>query len=185
MLINAQQYAKLLPYPPVPQDFATIEAHVVRRIEAALGRPLVRGTFYEVVTTASDRIAYPKGTPVVSCAQGTVLNAYQVLLPVQERALTLEYVGGYTEFEAADPHACPYDLALAVACGISTLTGGQQAHHDNVASMAVAGDYTVSFRTDVAVGADGVALPKHLLELSDLGGRCAQLAAKYRRVPTC
>jgi hypothetical protein len=184
MLITAEQYQALLSL-PAPANFTTVERQVALRIESALGRPLRRGTFYEDVSTASDRIAYPKATPVIASTDGVVLNERAVRLPVQVTNTGIWYEGGYAPYEAEDAHPCPFDLALAVAHGINTLLHQSQQGPDNVASMSVGGDYTVTLRADVRVGADGITLPNGLGVLADLGGRCAQLVARYRRIPSC
>lgn len=173
-MITADQYASITGA-PVPAGFDTLRDLVVARLEGALGRGLTSAERTEWMELYRDGIAYPWAYPVTACDTGQVRTTC-IALGGPAREVEVTYTGGYTD------ETCPADLAAAVAWGIHTLRNPVEAEvPDGVTSLSVAGEFSVTRTAGAYVGADGRELPgRWATPISDLGGRCATLAAAYR-----
>lgn len=160
-----------------PADLDDVVARVVGRLEDALGRTLALGTRSERHIIYRDGVAYVRAVPVVSVPAGT-LNLGDCIGGLLPGWQTVAYTGGY------DASSCPPQLAAAIAWGVHTLRHpqGPDPIGAGVTSLQIAGEYQVTREAGTRVGADGEALPGiWAWPIADLGGRCATLAAAYRR----
>ncbi len=77
----------------------------------------------------------------------------------------------------------PVGLTHAVAHGVAALSApAVTSVPAGVATLAVAGEYSVTMATGHVQTADGGTLPERLAYLADLGARCVTEALKHRRV---
>ena len=166
-------------------DFDAEVAYVVERLEQALGRGIESKERTETVSFYSDGAAYVFATPVTGF-DGSFDNIALMLGARAAGRTEVTYTGGWAPFDTAvaGVPALPAALATAIAFAVKTTTTPQAALPipDGVASLGIAGEYSVnrSGLSDV-LGADGVSCPVTLASIRDLGGRCAQLVAPYRR----
>lgn len=186
-MIDAETYTALTGA-AAPEGFEALEAVVVSRLANALGRDLDAAERTEWVTTY-DGLAFPQATPITDVDEETggqlddrTVEVWGAPAVGQGRA-QVTYTGGYLPHgDDGDGVPCPAPLAESIAWGVHTLAGPSGAGlPTGLVSMSV-GEWTVT-RGDRAVGADGEALPRWAHGIGNLGGRCAQLAARYRRIP--
>jgi hypothetical protein len=164
-----------------PADLTDRAAYVVARLEDALGRPLTYGTRTERCRCFADGVAYPKATPV-HAATGFDTDGVAVYTG-QTGWVNVTYTGGYSSVTSTvAARRCPQQLAAAIAWGVHTLTTpADTVLPAGVESLNIAGEYSISKASGTVLGADGHDVPAALTVLADLGGRCATLAARYRR----
>lgn len=175
-MITLSRYSSLTGA-PAPADFEQRRSDVIGRLEAALGRGLVSQERTEYLTVYRDKVAYPSAWPVTA-VDGDYRAIGDAIYGVGPgRDVEVTYTGGYTE------ETCPADLAAAIAWGVYTLTNpADERMPDGVAQLQIAGEYQVTRDAGALTGADGHLLPgRWALPIADLGGRCASLAARYRR----
>lgn len=172
-----------------PDGLGAVVHRVVARLEAALGIGVENRERTEWVTVYMDGSAFPRATPITDAdSHDDVCVWLPARATVGRQQLT--YTGGYHPQGTADVSLdliIPDDLAEAIAWGVHTLAVFEPAEdpfegRDDLTSVSVAGEFSVS-RSGAPTGADGVGLPSGLEALRDLGGRCARLAAPYRRIP--
>ena len=189
-MINAEDYQALLNTSTVPDNFESLEAMVVARIGAAVSRNLPRASYTEFITTYQDAKIYTKEFPIIDTTFDNLgITQYYIVGKAPLNFESVTYTAGYSNYgTSGDQYACPINLALAVAYGIKTLSESSSngtAQTDNTTAVSVGGDYSVTFNPNMRIGADGVELPLSMISLYDLGGRCAQLALKFKRPPLC
>jgi hypothetical protein len=172
-MLTAAQYTRITG-DAAPAAFASKVATVIARLDDALGRPLTLDTRTERCVAFADGVVYPRATPVVS-VDGYDTDGVAVYVG-QRGTVTITYLGGF------DADSCPEQLRTAIAWGVHTLnTPSGAVLPAGVQSLSIAGEYTVTKDAATILGADGVTVPVALVTLADLGGRCATLAATYRR----
>lgn len=162
---------------PAPADFEQLRADVVARLEAALGRGLASGQRTEWLAVYRDGVAYPSAWPITEVPAGCRAIGDAIADVTPGRDVEVTYTGGY------DEESCPADLAAAIAWGVYTLTNpAEPTLADGLSQLSIAGEYSVTREAGALLGADGALLPgRWALPIADLGGRCASLAAGYRR----
>lgn len=186
-MITAEDFLALTGADSAPADFETLRDMVISRLEVALGRPLVEAERTEWVEYWDDGAVYPKATPIVSL--GDDMPAWDhtddtVLLDGVSRAgrLRLTYTGGFADYGSDAPNACPVQLAAAIAWGVHTsVSPATPAIPAGIQSLNIAGEWSATRAGNVILGADSEELPDFAQGIADLGGRCAQMAAPYRR----
>ena len=179
-MIDATQYTALTGQ-TAPANFTTLVLIVVGRLSRALNRPLVSLVRTEQLTVYRDGYAYPTALPVTA-AEGFEFERYAIKIGTPG-VHEVTYTGGFVAFGSTASNACPFDLALAIGYGVQTLTTPTAGVIGaGVSSLAIAGEWTLTKDSKTVLGADGHLVPASLAELADLGGRCAVLAAGYRRV---
>ena len=188
-MITSAQYTLLTGKTP-PANFSLLLPYVQTRLELVLGRKFSAVERTETLRYYRDGYVYPAAYPVRDAGEYTYEgNAIFVGGNlIGGGLLEVTYTGGYTAF-AVEPYAtaCPVDLAQAIAFGIETVTAtaaGDSAPviPSGVTSLSIAGEWSISKDKATVIGADGMPLPASLASLADLGGRCATLAARYRRI---
>lgn len=162
---------------PAGDTFDVDEARAVRRLEAALRRPLVQATATVSLVGYADGWAYPSLLPVVSASQdGVELDVEPGRVRCGKGTQVVELVSGFTTA------SLPIDLADAIAWAIHTLRHpASTGIAPGLSSLNVAGEFSVTVAAGVSLGADGLPLPKALSHASELGGRACSLAVRYRR----
>lgn len=164
-----------------PANFAFLRDVVVDRLELALGRKIVSAARTETLRAYRDGIVYPSATPVTACSYEHTDTAVRV---GTSGVVSLSYTGGFTAYGESGVSPLPAPLAAAIAWGIHTTANpNASALPSGVQSINIAGEYAITREAGSAWGADGQPLPKWAAAIADLGGRCATLAAPFRRVP--
>lgn len=171
-----------------PDGFGAVVHRVVTRLEAALGIGIENRERTEWVSVYMDGSTFPRATPVTAADRHDDICVWLGARPRVGRE-QLTYTGGYHP-QGTDGDSnliVPDDLAEAIAWGVHTLAVLDVAEdpfegRDDLTAVSVAGEFSVN-RTGAPAGADGVRMPAGLEALRDVGGRCARLAAPYRRIP--
>lgn len=188
-MITSAQYT-LLTGKAAPATFSSLVLYVQGRLELALNRKIASAERTEKLRYYRDGLVHPSAYPVTDAGTYEFDNSTITIGYGNGSAGTLEvtYTGGYTPFGVA-PFAtsCPVDLAQAIAFGIETLDAsaagnGAPIVPAGVTSLNIAGEWSLTKDKGTVLGADGSPVPASLMELADLGGRCATLAARYRRI---
>lgn len=179
MLLTPLAYTRITGQ-SIPADFADVQAYVVSRLESILGRALESDERTESGYAGYDGFFYPKATPVVE-AEGYEHDG--VGIHTGSGYQTVTYTGGYTD------ETLPAGLAEAIAWGVltrTTIASGATlpaAGTAGVASLSIAGEYSVTYTAGVVPGVDGYPMPSAWAHAADLGGRCVAAALRYRRLP--
>ncbi len=161
-----------------PANFDDLVDRVVDRLEAALDRPLRVAERTERCRVYSDGVAYPKSTPIIEVDGFTDFDTVSVSTGQRSGWVLVTYTGGLL-----DDGDGPADLLAAVAWGVHTLAAPTVSTvNDGVQALNIAGEYSITRTPGTVVGADGEMVPHALVSIADLGGRCASLAVRYRRV---
>ena len=164
-----------------PENFESLRALVVARLEVALNRQLPAGERTEVLLAYRDGLVYPAATPIIDALERDFTPTTIRVGGAGTHVVT--YVGGYSFRGEPGPTPVPVPLAEAIAWGIHTVANPNTAAlPTGVQSLNIAGEYVISREVGSSWGADGQPLPKWAGVIADLGGRCASLAAPYRRV---
>jgi hypothetical protein len=165
---------------PAPTAFDALRDLVVARIEDAIDRKLVAGVRTERLTAFADGWAYPAAFPVTACDAASEVEVDRIRIGVGTHTVT--YTAGFGIY--GEPNGAPVSLALAVAWAIHTLRNPQTVElAEGITSMSVAGEFSVSREAGIRYGADGELLPGEWARpIADLGARCANLVAGFRRV---
>lgn len=164
-----------------PASFSTLLPLVVSTLSRALGRHIQSAERTEFVDTYSDGIAYVSAIPVTDA--GDLYTDGRAIWTGRRGRIGVTYTGGFAPFGTNVPHVLPHDLAMAIALGVKTMAANTaQSVPTGVASLSIAGEYSVTLAAGVVMGADGITCPASLSELAPLGGACARLAAPYRRL---
>jgi hypothetical protein len=179
MLVSASTYTAVTGT-AAPSNYADLEARVVARLSAVLGRPLQSAERVEKLTANFDGFAYPKARPVTAVEGDYDFDEHTIRIGQGSALVT--YTGGWTD------ETVPADLAEAIAWGIHTVASGATVAGAGplpagISSLNIAGEYQVSVAAGMVLGRDGHPLPERWALLSDLGGRCVAAALRYRRVP--
>ena len=164
-----------------PANFSFLLELVIARLEIALRRQLVSAQRTETLRAYRDGIVYPSATPVTAAA-GYDFTATTIRVR-SAGDIAITYTGGFTAYKEDGAAPIPTPLAASIAWAIHTLANpNTNALPTGIQSINIAGEYVVAREYGSTWGADGLPLPKWAATIADLGGRCASLAAPYRRV---
>jgi hypothetical protein len=109
MLVSASTYTAVTGT-AAPSNYADLEARVVARLSAVLGRPLQSAERVEKLTANFDGFAYPKARPVTAVEGDYDFDEHTIRIGQGSALVT--YTGGWTD------ETVPADLAEAIAWGI-------------------------------------------------------------------
>jgi hypothetical protein len=180
-MISAAQYTDLTGA-EAPPDFEHKRDLVVTTLELALGRWFASAERVEVCDVFADGIVYPMATPITEFDGQFTDRWIYLAWPIRDHSTVVTYTGGWQAYEA-EADGLPVGLASAIAWGVHTLSNPSSTGlPSGVQSMSIAGEYSISREVGSRWGADGEPLPTWAQSISHLGGRCAQLAAPYRRL---